>query len=79
MIWTGLAVGAVIGLAVGWRAGRLHMYAGQRWWEWRGTVRALPGIRRQAFMAVRDAVGYVLGAVMLVGVAGVVVWYVAVR
>lgn len=74
LVFTALGIGALIGLVVGWRAGRLHLSAYQHYYDWRGAVDAVPVAYRSAMAAIRAAVGYVLGAGLVVAIALAVIW-----
>lgn len=74
MILTALGIGALLGLTVGWRAGRLHQHARQHYYAWRGAVDAVPLAYRSAIEAIKRAIGYVLGAGLIVAIAVAVIW-----
>lgn len=74
MPWTAFAIGALVGLTVGWRAGRLHQHAHHSYHAWRGAVRAVPIAYRTATGAIKAAIGYVLAAALVAGIALVVIW-----
>jgi hypothetical protein len=73
-IWVALVVGALLGAVAGWRAGRLHMHAGQRYGEWRDTANGLPIVRRLAVGAIWDVVVFGLCVVGILIVAALLVW-----
>lgn len=74
MIWIALSIGALAGLGVGWRAGRLHLIATQGYTNWRGAVNYVPVAYRGAVHAIKNAVSYMLGITVIVGIIALVVW-----
>lgn len=73
MIWTAI-LGALGGLTVGWRAGRLHQHARHRVDTWRGTVAAVPVAYRSAVEAVKAAVKFIGGLALVAALVLLVVW-----
>lgn len=68
MTWTILST--LVGLAVGWQAGRLYQHARVRYGMWRGAVAAVPVAYRAAVDAAKQAAKYisvvvVVGAIIL--------------
>lgn len=73
MIWTAI-LGALGGLTVGWRAGRLHQHAHHRYYAWRGAVAAVPVAYRSAVDAVKAAAKFIGGLALVAALVLLVMW-----
>lgn len=63
-----------LGIAAGWKGGRLHLHAQQRYGDWRHAIKEVPSAYRLARTAVIKAVKYLMEIVIVVGVVTVIIW-----
>jgi hypothetical protein len=67
----------LLGLAIGWRAGRLTQVASRAWADWRGAARSVRPALRGAAVSTGDAARYMATVGVVIVAVGVVGWIVA--